>query len=210
MNYRSQAVISILHVSSDNALFMWDGAASDQLFDWDMQVDKNRGQADLSLTQLSTGSKASSAVAASAPPGTLLLGRVGSMAGGVVHVHVGRRTYGRVAMTDIHDGSVPNALEGIQEGLYVKCCVLGTAPEHGKGKQGKTQGPELQLSLQPSKGGKWAGQKTVQSRKTKADTVTVTTVDKLKEGDKVNVLLSSSQMQQLVGVLHGLKAALQR
>ena len=155
-----------------------------------MQVDKNRGQADLSLTQLSTGSKASSATAASATLGTLLLGRVGSAAGGVVHVHVGRRTYGRVAMTDIHDGLVPNALEGIQEGLFVKCCVLGPAPEHGKGKGGKAQGSELQLSLQPSKGGEWAGQKTVQSSRTRKDSVTVTTADRLKEGDKVRFLLS--------------------
>lgn len=155
---------------------------------WLLQMDKNKGQADLSLTQLSTGSKVSSATASTAPPGTHLLGRVGSTAGGVVHVYVGRRTYGRVAMTDLHDAWVPNALEGIEEGLFVRCCVLGMAPEHGKGNEGKGQGTELQLSLQNSKGGKWAGQQTVKktSSSSKDKVAAVTTVTKLKEGDKVH------------------------
>ena len=128
------------------------------------------------------------------------MGRVGSTAGGVVHVHVGRRTYGRVAMTDIHDGPVANALEGIQEGLFVRCCVLGAAPEHGKAKGGKGQGTELQLSLQPSKGGIWAGQQTVQGNSSKDKGAVVTTVDKLKEGEKVCAYNSHSAQLLLAEV----------
>ena len=87
---------------------------------------------------------------------------------------MGRRTYGKVAITDIHDGWVDNPAEGITQGMFVKCCVVG-----------KTSGPKedaLQLSLQASKGASWlrqghAGQSPGEGA--------IPSVDQLKEGQQV-------------------------
>ena len=138
------------------------------------QVDRNHNQADLSLRELKSGSKISSATAATAPEGSLLLGQIVTASAALVRVHVGRRTYGKVAVTDIHDGWVDNPAEGITQGMYVKCCVVG-----------KTSGPKedaLQLSLQASKGASWlrqghAGQSPGEGA--------ITSVDQLKEGQQV-------------------------
>lgn len=140
-----------------------------------MQVDRNHNQADLSLRGLDSGSKISSATAATAPEGTLLLGQVVTASAGLVRIHVGRRTYGKVAVTDIHDGWVDNPMKGIAEGMYVKCCVV------------KASGPQedaLHLSLQASKGASWPGQAAEQSPE-EAATEAVTSVDQLKEGQQV-------------------------
>jgi len=104
----------------------------------------------------------------------LLLGQVVTASAGLVRVHVGRRTYSKVAVTDIHDGWLDNPTEGITQGMYVKCCVVG-----------KTSGPQedaLQLSLQASKGASWPGQgRAGQSPEEGA----ITSVDQLKEGQQV-------------------------
>ena len=139
-------------------------------------MDRNHNQADLSLRGLQSGSKISSATAATAPEGTLLLGQVVTASAGLVRIHVGRRTYGKVAVTDIHDGWVENPTKGIAEGMYVKCCVV------------KASGPQeyaLHLSLQASKGASWPGQALAEQSPEEAAVDAVTSVDQLKEGQQV-------------------------
>jgi hypothetical protein len=61
-----------------------------------------------------------------------------------------------VALTDIHDAWVPNALAGLEVGQLVKAAVLpaAEAAEAAGGKEGKEgQRPQLQLSLRQSRGG---------------------------------------------------------
>ena len=142
-----------------------------------LQVDRNHNQADLTLRGLHSSSKISSATAATAPTGTVLIGQVVTASAGLVRVHVGRRTYGKVALTDIHDGWVENPAEGITKGMYVKCCVVGKDPK-------PEEGDALQLSLKISKGASWAGQgRAVQSP---GDTTSdaIVNVNQLKEGQQ--------------------------
>ncbi|KAL0048743.1 hypothetical protein WJX82_009925 [Trebouxia sp. C0006] len=144
------------------------------------QVDRNHNQADLSLRELHSSSKLSSATAATAPEGSLLLGQVVTASAGLVRVHVGRRTYGKVAVTDIRDGWIDNPAEGVTQGMYVKCCVVG--------KTSGTKEDALQLSLQASKGASWPGQgRAGQSPGEGA----VTSVDQLKEGQQVHGYVKS-------------------
>ncbi len=104
----------------------------------------------------------------------MLLGQVVTASAGLVRVHVGRRTYGKVAVTDIRDGWIDNPAEGVTQGMYVKCCVVG--------KTSGTKEDALQLSLQASKGASWPGQgRAGQSPGEGA----VTSVDQLKEGQQV-------------------------
>lgn len=110
--------------------------------------------------------------------GTLLLGQVVTASNVLVRVHVGRRTYGTVALTDIHDGWVDKPAEGITKGMYVKCCVMAKA--HGQ------EANKLQLSLQASKGGAWPGQGSAQQSPAGASVSAITGVSQLKEGQQVN------------------------
>ena len=107
-------------------------------------VDAKRHQLDLSLK----GAVAMRPHAAGAPPlpaeGQLLLGRVQAARGSGLLVALGWRALGVVALSDIHDRYVPNALAGVQEGAFVHARVLPGPPD-ARGR--------LRLSLRPSDGG---------------------------------------------------------
>ena len=45
--------------------------------------------------------------------GDMVTGRVAAITGGGVRVQLGARMHGRVALTDLHDGWVANALAGL-------------------------------------------------------------------------------------------------
>ena len=47
-----------------------------------------------------------------------------SAAGAGVRIQLGPHAYGIAAMIDLHDAWVPNALANIQDGTFVKACVL--------------------------------------------------------------------------------------
>ena len=143
-----------------------------------MQVDRHKNQADLTLRDIHNNSKISSATAAGSPVGTVLLGQVVTASNALVRVHVGRRTYGSVALTDIHDGWVDKPADGITKGMYVKCCIVGKA-------QGQEANKQLQLSLQASKGGAWPGQGSAQQSPLGASVSAATRVNLLKEGQQV-------------------------
>lgn len=148
-----------------------------------MQVDRHKNQADLTLRDVHSSSKISSATAASSPVGTLLMGQIVTASNALVRVHVGRRTYGSVALTDIHDAWVDKPAEGITKGMYVKCCVVG------KGQGGEGNNNSLQLTLQASKGGAWPGQGSAQHSPLGASVGAVTKVSLLKEGQQVTLPL---------------------
>lgn len=141
-------------------------------------MDRHKNQADLSLRDLHSNSKRSSATAASSPAGTVLLGQVVTASDTLVRVHVGRRTYGSVALTDIHDGWVDKPAEGISMGMFVRCCVVGKA-------SGQEANNSLQLSLQASKGAAWAGQGNARQSPVGASVSAVTSLSQLKEGQQV-------------------------
>ena len=147
-----------------------------------MQVDRHKNQADLTLCDIHNNSKISSATAAGSPVGTLLLGQVVTASSALVRVHVGRRTYGTVALTDIHDGWVDNPAEGITKGMYVKCCVVGKV-------HGQEAHNQLQLSLQASKGGAWPGQGSAGQSPLGTSVSAVTRVELLKEGQQVKLFV---------------------
>ena len=135
----------------------------------------------MTLRDVHSNSKISSATAAASPVGTLLMGQIVTASNALVRVHVGRRTYGSVALTDIHDGWVDKPAEGITKGMFVKCCVVG------KGQGGDANNNSLQLSLQASKGGAWPGQGSAQQSPVGASVGAVTKVSLLKEGQQVDV-----------------------
>ncbi|KIY92526.1 hypothetical protein MNEG_15437 [Monoraphidium neglectum] len=86
--------------------------------------------------------------AAGAPPlpapGQLLLGRIQAARGSGVLVQLGWHALGLVALTDIHDSWVDNALAGLAEGTFVRARVLDGPPD-ARGR--------LRLTLRPSEGG---------------------------------------------------------
>jgi len=51
---------------------------------------------------------------------------------GGLRVQLGGRLHGTVALSDVHDVYVPNALEGLQAGSYVRARVLSCEAEGGK------------------------------------------------------------------------------
>ena len=140
-------------------------------------MDRNKDQVDLSLRDLESKSKASSAVAAASQVGTILMGQVVTAANALVRVHVGRRAYGQVALTDMHDGFVDNPSTGITKDMYVRCCVVGKI-------QGQ-EGNQLHLSLQKSNGGSWQGQGSAQQSPNCASVTAVSSAKQLKEGQQV-------------------------
>jgi rRNA biogenesis protein RRP5 len=83
--------------------------------------------------------------------GATALGVVTAVGGGGVRVQLGARASGRVALSDIHDAAVPNALEGLAERQFVRVCVLGREQERDG--PGGGEGAAFALSLRPSRGG---------------------------------------------------------
>jgi hypothetical protein len=77
-------------------------------------------------------------------PGQLLLGRIQAARGSGVLVQLGWHALGLVALTDIHDSWVDNALAGLAEGTFVRARVLDGPPD-ARGR--------LRLTLRPSEGG---------------------------------------------------------
>ena len=51
--------------------------------------------------------------------GEMVTGRVAAIAGGGVRVQLTPHSYGRVALTDLHDSWVPNALQGTSISLRI-------------------------------------------------------------------------------------------
>ena len=166
-------------------------------------MDRHKNQADLSLRDLHSNSKRSSATAASSPVGAVLLGQVVTASNALVRVHVGRRTYGTVALTDIHNGWVDKPAEGLSKGMYVRCCVVGKA-------LGQEANNNLQLSLQASKGGAWAGQGSAQQSPVGASVSAVVSLSQLKEGQQVTTSILSQHFAAVLllilatGLLAGL------
>ncbi|KXZ56455.1 hypothetical protein GPECTOR_1g407 [Gonium pectorale] len=107
-----------------------------------LAVSARKHTLDLSLVDAGSGTTHGSAPGAAAPPeGALVLGRVVGAGGGGVRVSLGAGRPGKVALTDIHDGWVPDALAGVAEGDYVRARVLGR------------DGEVTVLSLRASRGG---------------------------------------------------------
>lgn len=138
----------------------------------------------LSLRDLHSGSKAGSFYIAASPEGTLLLGLVVAASSTLIRVHVGHKTYGHVALTDIHDGWVEKPTEGLSEGMFVKCCVVGRTPGQ--------EGNQFKLSLQASKGASWSGQGTAKQSPIGTSVPAVTSTKELKEGQQVNCTRSTT------------------
>lgn len=119
-------------------------------------VDKQRHALDVSL--LSNAAAAAAAVQLPAA-GSVVLGRVTAVGGAGVRVQLSAQTGGRVALTDIHDASVQQALAGLRTGQYCHAAVLGPDPAARRSRRGPSSGDEegggsqLLLSLRPSAGG---------------------------------------------------------
>ena len=57
--------------------------------------------------------------------------------GAGVRVHLAGHASGHVAITDVHDGFVENAIESLKAGDFVRCRVLGRAEDKGAEKSTK-------------------------------------------------------------------------
>lgn len=108
---------------------------------------------DLSLIDPCSGTTHGSVAGAAAhPEGSLAMGKVLGVAGTGVRLSLGTKRAAKVAVTDIHDVWVEDALAGIKEGVYVRCRVVGK------------DGEVAVASLRPSKGGAVAGRKGEEGR----------------------------------------------
>ena len=147
-----------------------------------MTVDRQRHALDVALQ---------GAAAASGMPkaGTAVLGRITAVggAGGGVRVQLSARRSGRVALTDIHDAAVQQALAGLAVGQYVRAVVLGPDPAAG-GSKGRGAGAQLLLSLRPAAGGQCAAHKAAAKPKTDVPAVAAGALQpqQLKEGQRVS------------------------
>uniref|UniRef100_A0A383V4G5 S1 motif domain-containing protein n=1 Tax=Tetradesmus obliquus TaxID=3088 RepID=A0A383V4G5_TETOB len=94
--------------------------------------------------------------------GALVPGRIVSVTGSGVVVQLGPKTLGVVAVTDIHDSWVPNALAGLSAGVYVRARVLaaeGAEPRSGGAAAAAVDSKgRVLLSLRPSEGGQLAAE----------------------------------------------------
>jgi predicted RNA-binding protein with RPS1 domain len=134
--------------------------AKQHTLDLSLRADRMRKAiADPAAAAAAAGSAAAAAAAADKPAGGALVpGRIVSVAGSGVVVQLGPKTLGVVALTDIQDTWVPNALAGLSTGVYVRARVLaaeGAKPRSGGGSAAAavdSKGRVL-LSLKPSQGG---------------------------------------------------------
>ncbi|KAG1654779.1 hypothetical protein FOA52_007439 [Chlamydomonas sp. UWO 241] len=109
-------------------------------------------QVDLSLV----GSTAASPHSSDPTPGSTLTGRVVAVSGAGLRVALPGKRTGTIALTDMHDTWVPNALEGVVKGAYVRVKVLPKASQMGAGTA--TDGtPLLRLTARPAHGGGVSG-----------------------------------------------------
>ncbi len=88
-------------------------------------------------------------------PGATALGVVTAVSGAGVRVQVGAAAAGRVALTDVHDAPVADALAGLAPRQVVRVAVLARGSGSGGGGGGGEAGL-LALSLRPSRGGEAA------------------------------------------------------
>lgn len=136
------------------------------------------------------------AAAAGAVPagGQLVPGRVVSVAGSGVVVQLGPKLQGAVALTDITDDWVSNALAGLSSGTYVRARVLtppGAQPSPAKPSPALVDGKgRVLLSLRPKDGGLVAGSKQQQQGSAAAaaglSKEGLLQLDKVKVGSKVD------------------------
>lgn len=105
------------------------------------------------------------------PAGQLVTGKVLKILGAGVVIELTKTLKGIVALTDLHDGWVPNALAGVNPGQFVRARVLGADSSSSCGDGGDGSGSNdkqqqqplvdkhghLLLSLKPSDGGAVAG-----------------------------------------------------
>lgn len=125
-----------------------------------LHVDGRKHALDVSLLPAS-----SPAAAAQPSAGTLLLGRVTAVAGGSgVRLQLTARSTGRVALTDIHDAPVQQALAGLKAGQYCRAAVLGPDPTAAGSKRKGGDSAQLLLSLRPSAGGQCAAHAAAQQQ----------------------------------------------
>jgi rRNA biogenesis protein RRP5 len=89
-------------------------------------------------------------------PGATALGVVTAVSGAGVRVQVGAAAAGRVALTDVHDGPVADALAGLAPRQVVRVAVLSRGSGGGGGGGGGGEAGLLALSLRPSRGGEAA------------------------------------------------------
>lgn len=96
-----------------------------------LHLDTAKGGLDFTLREPAAGvvkgkkGKAATGGSAAAPqPGALLLGKITRVEGSGLAVQLAGKMTGKVAISDIHDVYVDNALHGIKEGTFVKCHVL--------------------------------------------------------------------------------------
>ena len=79
----------------------------------------------------------------------MVMGKVTVMSGRGVRIALTNGSVGSVALTDLHDKFVPNALEGLVGCPYVRACILPAGPSDKPG--------SLRLSLKQSDGAAHAG-----------------------------------------------------
>jgi hypothetical protein len=77
-------------------------------------------------------------------PGQLVIGKITAARGSGVLVQLGWHALGIVALSDIHDAWSDNALQGVQEGAFVRARVLDGPPD-ARGR--------VRLTLRASEGG---------------------------------------------------------
>jgi predicted RNA-binding protein with RPS1 domain len=103
------------------------------------------------------------------PAGQLITGKISKILGAGVVIELTKTLKGIVALTDLHDGWVPNALAGLNPGQFVRARVLGAADVAPDAAAAAAAGQQQQqqplidrhghllLSLKPSDGGAVAG-----------------------------------------------------
>jgi rRNA biogenesis protein RRP5 len=119
-----------------------------------VHVERKKHALDISL--LPAAKAAAGAGAALPAAGSVQLGRITTVGGTGVRVQLSARSAGRVALTDIHDGPVKQALAGLQAGQYCKAVVLGVDPAASSAGGSEEGGSQLLLSLRPAAGGQCA------------------------------------------------------
>ena len=104
---------------------------------WRLQVERKRRHVDLSMRDVDGGRRGRQS---QPKPGEMVTGRVAAIASGGVRVQLTPRSYGRLALTDLHDRWVSNALKGTPALALLGsigpplsradacCCTLGGLP----------------------------------------------------------------------------------
>ncbi|KAK9804637.1 hypothetical protein WJX73_002075 [Symbiochloris irregularis] len=178
-----------------------------------LRMDRHSKQIDLSSgphldAQQATADTPDAAKPQPAGPGSVVNASIAHVSGSGVRLQLGHRGTGLAALTDLHDGWVDNALEGLKVGAVVKALLLPLPAGKSAGKKHRASATApLPVSLAPSLVRKASKQQPASNDVIKGLQPNFAAATDLKQGQQVEgYVRAASQAGVFVTLARGLEA----